>query len=93
MTVASRPMTIETRAPWTVRLRMSRPSSSVPKMWSADGASSGMPEAVVTVSSGPTKSPGAIAMTVKKSSTMMPSTPSRWRANRRQKSRWPRSRV
>ena len=39
MSVASRPMTIETRAPWTVRLRMSRPSSSVPKMCAALGGS------------------------------------------------------
>ena len=31
MTVASRPMTIEMRAPWTVRFSMSRPSSSVPE--------------------------------------------------------------
>ena len=89
MTVASRPMTIETRAPWTVRLRMSRPSSSVPKMWLADGGSRGRPDDVVTVSSGPTKSCGAIAMIEKKISTTTPNTPSRWRANWRQKSRWP----
>ena len=52
MIVASRPITIEIRAPWTVRLSMSRPSSSVPKRCAADGGSSGAPVAVVAVWSG-----------------------------------------
>ena len=58
MTVARSPIDIEMRAPWTVRLRMSRPSSSVPKMCAADGGSSAVPDAVMTVSSGPTNSCG-----------------------------------
>ena len=36
--VASRPIVIEMRAPWTVRLSMSRPRSSVPKMCAATAA-------------------------------------------------------
>ena len=63
--VASRPIDSEIRAPWTVRFSMSRPSSSVPKMWAADGASRREPVAVTAVCSGPTKSTGAIASTVK----------------------------
>ena len=42
MTVASSPITIDTRAPWTVRLSMSRRSSSVPNgNWKDGGASRG----------------------------------------------------
>ena len=75
-TVASRPMTIDTRAPWTVRLRMSRPSSSVPRMCSGLGGSSRPPVAVVAVSSGPTNSSGAMARIVKNTMMTSPTTPS-----------------
>ena len=40
MIVARKPIVIEIRAPWTVRLSMSRPRSSVPRMWAALGGSS-----------------------------------------------------
>ena len=51
--VARNPMSIEIRAPWTVRLRTSRPRLSVPRRCSAEGGSSRPPLAFVTVSSGP----------------------------------------
>ncbi len=35
--VAMNPMRSETRAPYTTRLKTSRPMSSVPNQWSADG--------------------------------------------------------
>ena len=92
MTVASRPMIIETRAPWTVRFSMSRPSSSVPRMCSTLGGSKPVPEAVRTVSSGPTNSCGAMARTVKKTRIPSPRTPSRRRRNFFQNSRKPRAR-
>ncbi len=70
-------MTIEIRAPWTVRFSMSRPTSSVPSRCSSEGGSSGAPVAVVIVSRGPTKSAGAIASTAKTSRIAAPTTPSR----------------
>ena len=77
ITVARSPITIEMRAPWTVRLSMSRPASSVPRRCSRDGGWSGAPVAVVNVSSGPTKRVGAIASTVKTRRITAPTTPSR----------------
>ena len=49
-------MSIEIRAPWTVRLSTSRPRLSVPRRWVSEGGSSRLPLAFVTVSSGPTSS-------------------------------------
>jgi hypothetical protein len=37
MKVAMKPMRSDTRAPYTTRLNTSRPMSSVPNQWSADG--------------------------------------------------------
>ncbi len=54
----------EIRVPWTVRFSMSRPSSSVPKMWVGLGGSRRPPEAVTAVSRGPTKKTGARARSV-----------------------------
>ncbi len=90
--VASSPIDIETRAPWTVRLSMSRPSSSVPKMCSSDGGSSGAPVAVTGVWSGPTNSVGAMARTVKTMRMARPTTPSFRPANRRPNVRAPATR-
>ncbi len=56
--VARSPIVIEIRAPWTVRLSMSRPSSSVPNRYCDDGGSKGAPVAEVSVSRGPTNRVG-----------------------------------
>jgi hypothetical protein len=91
-TVASSPMIIDTRAPWNVRLRMSRPSSSVPRMCSASGAARRSPVAVVAVSSGPTKAAGAMASTAKTPMMNAPTSPSGRRRNLTANSRQPRRR-
>ena len=76
MTVARSPMNIDTRAPWTVRFSMSRPSSSAPKMWAALGWASAVALEVVTFSRRPTNSSGAIARVANTSRITRPTTPS-----------------
>ena len=92
MTVAMSPMDIEIRAPWTVRLSMSRPSSSVPKMCWSEGGSSGAPVAVTGVWSGPTNSVGASASTAKTMRIARPTTPSFRPEKRRPNERAPATR-
>ena len=66
---------------------MSRPSSSVPSRCSSEGGSNDSPDALVTVSNGPTRSSGKSAITVNTTMMATPSTPARSRPNWRRVAR------
>jgi hypothetical protein len=87
MSVAIRPMIIEIRAPWTVRFRRSRPSSSVPNGYAALGGWSGVPVADRTLWSGPTKNEGNRASRLKNARIVSPTRPSARPSSRDVKSR------
>ena len=87
ISVAMSPIVIEILAPWTVRLSMSLPTSSVPRMCTALGGSSGLPVAVTIVCSGPTNKSGAIATIVNAPRITSPTSPSERPRTRPTKSR------